>query len=224
MKLKRNVKLVSRTLNKLYSYMWHSCVKGHTSVQAVARPAIYDRTLWLWRHINLPLWPRTARKISAETNDAYWELHLRRQPSATCSEPLRRPWSPRKAAHVQLRRVTLFLRAKDQVTMLLRTDKKGKEKGEGDILAYFALIQYRWTVLCNSSTIAALQDHCSNFISYTKGDIPAKLKAITADCIVAAVRQQSHNARGYLQDPVQPDSPARTLTCTRETEDNPQTE
>lgn len=102
--------------------------------------------------------------------------------------------------------------------------RKGERKGGRRYSSIFRTYTVLLTVLCNSSTIAALQDHCSNFISYTKGDIPAKLKAITADCIVAAVRQQSHNARGYLQDPVQPDSPARMLTCTRETEDNPQTE
>lgn len=99
-----------RTLNKLSSYMWQCCVKGHASVQAVARPAIDDRTLRPWQPINQTSWPRTPRKTSAQTNDSTWEFHLRREPSTTYSEPPL--WRPREAAHMQLRRRALLLRTK----------------------------------------------------------------------------------------------------------------
>lgn len=73
--------------------------------------------LRLGQHINLPSQPRMPRETSAETNDDPGTF--------TCPAAAHRPRSPREAHSV-----TLFLRAKDQVTVVTYRGKQGRSGEE----------------------------------------------------------------------------------------------
>lgn len=169
----RNVKLVSRTLNNLYSYMWPCRVKGQAFVQAVARPAIYDRTLRLWQHINLPSLSKDAAENLGPNewcNLGVWpEKRSVRHVLRVATETMKPQRSRTRAAEMG----DLVFKSQGSGDYVATQRGKGERKGGrrySSIFHFFISIVNRFTF---------------RFISYVKGVVRAKEKAITVDRIVA---------------------------------------
>lgn len=104
------VKINSRAGHFISSfYMWHCHVKR----SRLCSRLFMSGTLSLWQHINLPPQPRMPREASAETNDD--------PGSSTSAERLLRAAAEAMKPE-RCTSATLFFRAKDQVTVSLRTE------------------------------------------------------------------------------------------------------
>lgn len=158
-----NVKHVSRTFHKLFP--------------SVKRSRLFmSGTLRLGQRINLPLQPRMPRETWAETNDDPGSFTYSDPAQSRCTE--------------SSRCLTLFLRAKDQVTAPLQTEENRQDVEMNFSIFCTEVTSNVWN--WNSFTKQQHNQTRWRLISWMKGVALAKVIAVAVDCIVVLLRQWSN--------------------------------